>query len=180
MVLSPALKTLGETRVPGHAVAGSGRAALDPSLSYRTAFTFLPLTDTSNGPYRTAANSPCSLDGLANYIFNLNANDPPVSGSDKDNNCSVTPDYDLVVSEHSSLGFSPACRDDRGEPVACRGLNHSAIRPMFRLRRDRQKVSDRLDFLLRQPTAGSFFAPTSFPPPGFGRLRGGLSAYDPS
>src|SRR5262249_60404756 len=45
MVLSPALKALGETRVPGHAVAGSGRAVLDPSNSYRTAFTFLPLTD---------------------------------------------------------------------------------------------------------------------------------------
>ena len=179
----PALKALGETRVPGHAVAGSGRAALDPSLTYRTAFTFLPLTDKSDGPYRTAANSPCSLDGLANYIFNLNANEPPVSGSDKDNNCGVTPNYDLVVSEHSSLGLLTGDAVTTAASLSLVGvLNHSAIHdPYFGSAAIVQTVSDRLEFLLRQPAAGSFFA--RFPAVASAALtpaETGLSAYDPS
>lgn len=183
MVLSPALKALGETRVPGHAVAGSGRAVLDPSNSYRTAFTFLPLTDKSDGPYRTAANSPCSLDGLANYIFNLDANDPPVSGSDKNNNCSVTPNYDLVVSEHSSLGLLTGDAVTTAASLSLVGvLNHSAIHdPYFGSAEIVQKVSDRLEFLLRQPTAGSSFA--RFPAVASAPLtpaETGLAAYDPA
>src|SRR5207248_8396494 len=64
MVLSPALRALGQTRVPGHAVVGSGRALLDPSGSYASrARTFGGFLDTPIGPYAAAFHDPnCPYD----------------------------------------------------------------------------------------------------------------------
>jgi pimeloyl-ACP methyl ester carboxylesterase len=160
MVLSETLQALQETRVPGHAVAGSGRAALDPSLTYFNIFAFLPLSDKSDGPYRKAGNNNCLLDAVANYVFNLDVNVPPITGTDANNNCSVTPNYDLVVSENSELGLMPAGAATTAADLGLVGvLNHTAIHtPSFGSAAIVQKVSDRVLFLLEQPTTSSSFS----------------------
>src|SRR5262249_35500255 len=108
MVISPALQALRQTRVPGHAVAGSGRAVLDPTGVYRLEEFAVASLDQQNGPYATAFTfnmAACPFDSLANYSFNLDANAPPLSGSGA--TCSVIPNYDLVVSAYSSQGRLP-------------------------------------------------------------------------
>jgi len=161
MVLSDALRALGETRVPGHVMAGSGRAVLDRSNTFQLALTALVFADKSGGPYQTAAgfnNSACPTDTLANYIFNLDPNDPPVSGSDR--TCGVTPNYDLVVSADSSLGTMPIGASTSAADLGFVGvLNHSAIRdPAYGSVAIVAKVSDRIVFLLQQETTSPYFS----------------------
>jgi pimeloyl-ACP methyl ester carboxylesterase len=166
MVLSAALRALGQTRVPGHTVVGSGRALLDPSGFYVTEDkTVATVLDKSTGPYATAFNDPsCPYDAVANYTFNLDTAVPPVSGSGA--TCSVTPDYDLVVSAYSSQGLLPAGATttpsdlETSSGLALLGkLNHSALaRPAFGSAAIVGAVSDRALFLLQQPTTSEFFS----------------------
>jgi pimeloyl-ACP methyl ester carboxylesterase len=161
MVLSEALKALGESRVPGHAIAGAGRAALDPSGSYSQGFLALFFADTFNGPYQQAAGankSACLTDTLTNYVFNLDPNVPPVSGSDK--TCSIEPNYDLVVSVDSSLGLIPPIATTTAADLGLVGfLNHSAIHdPGFGSAAIVEKVSDRVVFLLTRGTTSQYFS----------------------
>ena len=164
MVLSEVLHSLGETRVPGHAFAGSGRAALDPTRSFAQGFNAFALADHSNGEYQKAFlanNLACSSDTFANYVFNLDPNVPTVTGSHA--TCDVVPNYDLVVSADSSLGLLPPIATTT---VADLGLshgvlNHSAIHdPSFGSPGAAivGAVSDRIAFLLRQATTSQYFA----------------------
>jgi len=166
MVLSAALNALGQTRVPGHALVGSGRAALDPSGSYAAENKDVAtLLDKSTGPYATAFSDPdCPNDALDNYTFNLDKNVPPFSGSGS--TCSVTPNYDLVVSAYSSQGLMPAGATtlptdlEKASGLALIGkLNHSALHdPTFGSAAIVGAVSDRVLFLLQQPTRSAFFS----------------------
>jgi len=166
MVLSAALNALGQTRVPGHAVVGSGRALLDPSGFYKTEDNDVAtLLDKSNGPYATAYSDPsCPYDAIDNYTFNLDKNVPPFTGSGAA--CSETPNYDLVVSAYSSQGLMPAGATtlptdlENASGLALIGkLNHSALHdPTFGSAEIVGAVSNRVMFLLRQPTAGTFFS----------------------
>ncbi len=166
MLLSPALRALGETRVPGHAVVGSGRALLDPSGYYVGADAAFLLLDKSSGPYATAlSDRNCPFDALDNYTFNLDKNTPPFTGSGV--TCSETPNYDLVVSAYSSAGLQPqsatttATDLEQASGLTLVGrLNHSGlIAPKYGSTEIVGAVSDRLAFLLRQSTTSSFFSP---------------------
>jgi hypothetical protein len=168
MLLSPALLALGESLVPGHAVVGSGRALLDPSGYYKNADFASAFLDTSSGPYWTAIQDPnCGFDAFDNYAFNLDKNTPPFTGSGT--TCSETPNYDLVVSAYSSAGLLPASATttvtdlEQASGLALVGrLNHSGlISPTYGSAAIVDAVSNRLVFLLQQPTTSSFFS--SFP-----------------
>jgi hypothetical protein len=145
---------------------GSGRALLDPSGFYATEDrTVATILDKSTGPYATAFNDPdCPYDAVANYTFNLDKTVPPVSGSG--GTCSVTPDYDLVVSAYSSQGLLPAGATttpsdlETSSGLALIGkLNHSALpNPAFGSAAIAGAVSDRVLFVLQQPTTGAFFS----------------------
>lgn len=188
MVLSAALRALGETRIPGHAIVGSGRALLDPSLQFIFIESSLALDfDLPTGPYaRAYAESPCQLDGLANFIFNLQTNSPPVTGSGTQ--CSVVPDYDLVVSSSSAQGLLPAravtTAADLGEIAGLNligRLNHYALHePASGSPQIVGAVSDRVAFLLRQSTTsplfGHFPAVASVTPPAVEQI---FSVFDP-
>jgi hypothetical protein len=161
MVLSPALRALGDTRVPGHAIAGSGRAVLDPTGTTADALRTLVFLDRFGGPYRKAAaanDGRCSLDTLANYVFNLSPHVPEVTGSGA--TCSVAPNYDLVVSSDSSLGLMPPSASTTAADLGLAGLlNHSALHdPAFGSAHIVSLVSDRVVFLLRQATTSDAFS----------------------
>ena len=166
MVLSAALNSLGQTRVPGHALVGSGRALQDPSGFYKSEDDHVAtLLDKSTGPYAKAYSDPnCPYDAIDNYTFNLNKNVPPFSGSGA--TCSVTPNYDLVVSAYSSQGLMPAGATttptdlENASGLSLIGaLNHSALHdPTFGSTAIVGAVSNRVVFLLQQPTAGTFFS----------------------
>ena len=164
MVLSDALKGLGESRVPGHAIAGAARATLDPSGNYLLSLTALIFADKSDGPYERASsanNSACPSDTLSNYVFNLDPNVPPVLGSGT--KCSVVPNYDLVVSVDSALGLMPPTATTTASDLDLVGfLNHSAFHdPTYGSAAIVDKVSERVVFLLTQDTGSQHFA--SFP-----------------
>jgi pimeloyl-ACP methyl ester carboxylesterase len=165
LVLSQALQALGQTRVPGHAVVGSGRALLDPSGFYaaedKNAATLL---DKQTGPYATAFGDPnCPYDAVANYTFNLNKDTPPFTGSGS--TCNVVPNYDLVVSAYSSQGLQPPGATTTVQDLEASSglslvglLNHSALLdPVFGSAAIVAAVSNRLVFLLQQPTTSTFF-----------------------
>ncbi len=189
MVLSPALRALGPTRVPGHAVVGSGRALLDPSGSYAgRARTFGGFLDNPFGPYATAFHDPdCPYDAFYDFVFNLDKNVPPVTGSGT--TCSVVPNYDLTVSAGSSQGLMPAgatttptdLQRSSGLDLIGR-LNHAGfIDPSNGSAAIVDAVSNRLVFLLQQPTTSSFFSPfpavASITPTALEQLFG---LFDPS
>jgi hypothetical protein len=165
LVLSAALQALGQTRVPGHAVVGSGRALLDPTGFYAAEDkNAAELLDKSTGPYATAFTDPsCPYDALANYTFNLDKNVPPFTGSGS--TCDVAPNYDQVVSAYSSQGLLPAGATTTPEDLETSSglsligkLNHSALHdPAFGSPAIVSAVSDRLVFLLQQPTTSTFF-----------------------
>ena len=160
LVLSPALRALGQTRVPGHAVVGSGRAVLDPSKSYEgRARTFGTFLDKPTGPYATAFHDPnCPYDAFYNYVFNLDKNAPPVTGSGA--TCSVVPNYDLTVSAFSSQGLMPAGATTTTPTDLIGYLNHSAFNdPSYGSAAIVDAVSNRVVFLLQQPTTSTFFSP---------------------
>jgi hypothetical protein len=188
LVLSPALRALVQTRVPGHAVVGSGRALLDPSGSYAgRARTFGGFLDTF-GPYAAAFHDPnCPYDAFYNYVFNLDKNAPPVSGSGT--TCTVVPNYDLTVSAGSSAGLMPAgatttttdLESSSGLSLIGR-LNHAGfLDPSHGSAAIVGAVSNRVVFLLQQPTTSPFFsafpAVASIAPTGLEQL---FSLYDPS
>jgi pimeloyl-ACP methyl ester carboxylesterase len=166
MVLSDALRALGRTRLPGHAIVGSGRALLDPTGSFAAAAkNIATLLDKSTGPYATAFADPnCPQDALANYTFNLNKATPPVTGSGT--TCSVTPDYDLVLSAYSSQGLLPDSATTTAADLEIASglgligrLNHSALHdPTFGSPEIVRAVSDRIVFLLQQPTTSTWFS----------------------
>ena len=167
MVLSPALQSLRETPVPGHVIVGSGRAALDPSNTYNKEAFGILLVDKSDGPYVMASgfnNSACPTDSLFNYIFNLDPDIPPITGSGTNNDCSVTPNYDLVVSAYSSQGLMPASATTTAldlDPAAglIGRLNHSALHdPAFGSAQIVATISDRVAFLLKQGTKSQYFS----------------------
>jgi pimeloyl-ACP methyl ester carboxylesterase len=188
MVLSEALRALGETRIPGHAIVGSGRALLDPSFQFVLIESSLALDfDLPTGPYaRAFAESACQFDGLANFIFNLQTTVPPVTGSGIQ--CSVVPDYDLVVSSYSAQGLLPAravtTTADLGGLVGLNligRLNHYALHdPANGSPQIVGAVSDRVAFLLRQATTSPFFSPfpaiASVTPPAVEQI---FSVFDP-
>ena len=166
MVLSQALRLLGRTPVPGHAIVGSGRAVDDPSGTFAAAAkNIATFVDTANGPYATAfKDQDCPQDALANYTFNLDKNSPPFTG--KGATCSVTPDYDLVVSAYSSQGLLPDAaattaanlESSSGLPLVGK-LNHSALHdPAFGSAEIVRAVSDRIVFLLQQSTTSTWFS----------------------
>ena len=167
MVLSPALRALGQTRVPGHAVVGSGRAVLDPSGSYTgRARTFGGFLDQPFGPYATALHDPsCAYDAFYNFAFNLDKNVPPFTGSGA--TCSETPNYDLTVSASSSQGHMPEDATttpadlERSSGLSLIGkLNHAGfLDPSAGSAAIVGAVSNRLVFLLQQPTTSSSFSP---------------------
>jgi hypothetical protein len=188
LVLSPALRALGQTRVPGHAVVGSGRALLDPSGSYASrARTFGGFLDIF-GPYATAFHDPnCPYDAFYNFVFNLDKNVPPISGSGP--TCTVVPNYDLTVSAGSSGGLMPAgatttptdLEGSSGLSLIGR-LNHAAfLDPSHGSAAIVGAVSNRVAFLLQQPTTSPFFSPfpavTSIAPTPLEQL---FSLFDPS
>jgi hypothetical protein len=194
LVLSPALRALGQTRVPGHAMVGSGRALLDPSGSYagraRTFGGFLDggFLDIPAGPYATAFHDPnCPYDAFYDFVFNLDKNVPPVSGSGT--TCTVVPNYDLTVSAFSSQGLMPAgatttptdLESSSGLSLIGR-VNHAAfLDPSYGSAAIVGAVSNRVVFLLQQPTTSNFFSPfpavASITPTGLEQL---FSLFDPS
>jgi hypothetical protein len=194
LVLSPALRALGQTRVPGHAVVGSGRALLDPSGSYagraRTFGGFLDggFLDIPAGPYATAFHDPnCPYDAFYDFVFNLDKNVPPVTGSGA--TCTVVPNYDLTVSAGSSGGLMPAGATttptdlERSSGLSLIGrLNHAGfLDPSYGSAAIVSAVSNRLVFLLQQSTTSTFFSPfpavASLAPTGLEQL---FSLFDPS
>jgi pimeloyl-ACP methyl ester carboxylesterase len=158
MVLSPALRSLEETRVPGHSIAGSGLVRLDDTTSYAASLLFLQSFDVPNGPYQSAGSvtrdgNPdwCAFNRLSNYIFNLDYNTPPL-GPEPD--CDLVPNYDLTVSEWSSRGLMPRSAFSNVfdiNPALVGRLNHLQLH-------ESADVSDRIVFLLRQPTTSRYFA----------------------
>jgi hypothetical protein len=189
LVLSPALRALGQTRVPGHVMVGSGRALLDPSGSYASrARTFGGFLDIF-GPYAAAFHDPnCPYDAFYNYVFNLDKNVPPVSGAGP--TCTVVPNYDLTVSAGSSAGLMPAGATttptdlERSSGLSLIGrLNHAAfLDPSHGSSAIVDAVSNRVAFLLQQPTTSSFFSPfpavTSIAPTALEQVFSSL--FDPS
>ena len=195
MVLSPALEALNETRVPGHAIAGSGRAALDRSGLIQLGLTALASADksteqgdTEDGFYTKAAKTPahagCFLDLVSNYIFNRDANSPPVTGMDtgiKDT-CDVEePNYDGAVSTYSSLGLMPASATTTADDLSTNELsllkllNHSALHDPAAAGSSASegtaivaRVSGHVASLLQEPTLSEKFS--YFPAPRDARL----------
>jgi pimeloyl-ACP methyl ester carboxylesterase len=163
MVLSDALGALGETRVPSHAVAGSGRAALDPSHFLGLGLTILALTDQSTGPYAQAAQAvpPCLTDSIANYVFNRDPDSPTITPGSTTETCDVVPNYDVVVSERSSLGLLPAAATTTAADLGLvKLLNHFALHdPASGSPEIVARVSDRIVFLLKQATTSAHFSP---------------------
>jgi pimeloyl-ACP methyl ester carboxylesterase len=160
MVLSPALGALEETRVPGHAVAGSGRASLDPSKTLEGGLLILLGSDKDGGPYQQAAFSAlpdCYLDNLTNYIFSHNAKVPTVTESG--GTCDVLPDYDVAVSTHSALGLMPKDATTTAADLGLvKVLNHSALHdPAAGSHEIVAHVSNRIAFLLKQATTSAHF-----------------------
>ncbi len=186
IVLSPALGGLGETRLPGHAVVGSGTVQFAdapfvsscftqgecelcyPVSGYHAEFSLYRLQDMPNGPYQMAGDLGGSICGLsfycenfnnasyvrlANYFFDLDY-EPPFTFADCDLQ-NDNPGYDLTVSACSSRGQQPV---DAYSTVA-------DIDPALRGRLSHMQlltnpaVSDRVRFLLHQPTTSEFFAP---------------------
>lgn len=166
MILSQALNALGETRVPGHVVVGSGRAKLDPSGFYLRQELAIVSADTATGPYANALNNAaegCGSDALTNYVFNLDPNVPPLTNG---NACSTVPNYDLTVSAYSSQGLLPTgatttavdLEHISGLPLIGY-LNHTALHdPSTGSTEIVGAVSSRVRFLLQQPTGSSLFS----------------------
>jgi len=165
MVLSQAVRNLRQSRVPGHALVGSGRSTLDPSGTYQLEQFGIAALDSSNGPYLAAfLMQPCPYDFQANYIFNLDVNTPPVTSMGCPAVCTVDPNYDLVISAYSSQARMP---DDATTTVLDLDptggligfLNHSGlISPTYSSEAIVTITSNRVQFLLTQPTTGSFFS----------------------
>jgi hypothetical protein len=186
LVLSPALRALGQTRVPGHAVVGSGRALLEPRRYYVGRADVSGGIDQPTGPYAAAYHDPnCRYDAFYDYVFNLDKNVPPVTIP----SCSVVPNYDLTVSAESSAGLMPAGATttptdlERSSGLSLIGkLNHAAfVDPSYGSGPIVDAVSDRLVFLLQQPTTSRFFgafpAVASVVPTA---LEQAFSLFDPS
>jgi hypothetical protein len=182
MILSPALRALQETRVPGHAIAGSGLVRFDPNYLFELAI--LANYDIPEGPYAkplslgSGDDTPnfCAFNQLTNYLFSLDYHTPPLG---PEPNCDLVPDYDLTVSEWSSRGLMPDRAfsnvfdiDPTGSLVG--QLNHTQLH-------DSQAVADRVAFLLRQPTTSRYFAffpaVMAIPPTD---LEQRFSEYDPA
>ena len=183
LVISPALANLQETRVPGHAVIGSGSVRFVdapfvstcfsggcevcyPAAGYHGEFSLYQSQDAQNGPYKQAGDlggTFCGLsafcevfnhdnyDRLSNYTFNL-AYVPPFPYPDCD--LSDFPNYDLTVSACSSRGQLPrraySTVDDIDSGMRGR-LSHAQLLTT-------RGVSDRVRFLLQQPTTSDHFA----------------------
>lgn len=196
LVLSPALAGLQETRVAGHAVIGSGSVQFVdtpfistcfsggcevcyPAAGYHAEYSLYRTQDMPNGPYQGAGDlggTFCGLSGfcevfnndsynrLTNYVFNL-AYEPPFPYPDCDLSTDV-PDYDLTVSACSSRGQQPhgaySTVDDI-DPSLHGRLSHVQLLST-------PAGSDRVRFLLQQPTRSASFA--HFP------ATGGLTALE--
>jgi pimeloyl-ACP methyl ester carboxylesterase len=185
LVLSPALRALRETRLPGHAIVGSGTVqfADTPSITgcftqgvcevcyaatgYHGEYSLYRLQDMPNGPYQAAGDlggSTCgfslycedfnydSYNRLTNYAFNLDYA-PPYRFPDCDLQLDV-PNNDLTVSACSSRGQQPVgaySTVDDIEPGLRGRLSHLQMLSS-------PAVSDRVRFLLHQPTTSENFA----------------------
>ena len=140
----------------------------DAASGYHGEYSLYQLQDTSSGPYQGAGNLGGSICGLSffcedfnydsysrltNYVFNL-AYGPPFPIAD----CALStdyPNYDLVVSACSSQGQQPGGAYSTVDDIdpALRGrLSHTQLVST-------PAVSDRVRFLLHQPTASEYFAP---------------------
>jgi len=185
MVISPALGALRETRLPGHAMIGSGSVQYGdppfiagcfeqgvcevcyPASGYHGEFDLYRNQDAQNGPYRAAGDlggSFCgtsafcedfnyvSYDRLTNYSFNLAYAEPfPYPDCDLPTDF---PNYDLTVSACSSRGQQPVgayTTVDDIDPALRGRLSHLQMvsSPV---------ISDRVRFLLEQPTTSEHFA----------------------
>ncbi|MGH7789101.1 MAG: hypothetical protein ACRERC_19680 [Candidatus Binatia bacterium] len=184
--MSPAVRALRETRLPGHAVIGSGTVQFGdtPTVAgcftqgtcevcygasgYHGEYALYRQQDVPNGPYQQAGdlggticgtNFYCedftyaSYERLANYFFNLQYA-PPFSDPDCDLQADY-PNYDLTVGSCSARGQQPAGAYSTVEDIdpALRGrLSHFQLLTT-------PAVSDRVRFLLHQPSASEYFAP---------------------
>lgn len=186
LAMSPAVRALRETRVAGHAVIGSGNVQFAdvPSIQgcftqgvcevcygasgYHGEYSLYRLQDVPNGPYQQAGmlgGTTCGLnlycedftyasyERLTNYFFNLEYA-PPFTKTD----CDLQADYpnnDLTVPSCSARGQQPEGAYSTVDDIdpALRGrLSHFQLLSA-------PAVSDRVRFLLQQPSASEYFAP---------------------
>lgn len=185
MVLSPAVRDLEDTHLPGHAVIGSGVMpfADPPSIAgcasggcevcyaasgYHGEYSLYRLQDMPNGPYQEAGDlggSICgfsffcedfnypSFERLNNYLFNLTYSPPfPYQDCELQNQL---PNNDLTVSACSSQGKQPRGAYSTVADFAPELVGHLAHTEMVKS----PAVSDRVQFLLQQPTTSTYFAP---------------------
>lgn len=169
MVVSPQLRQLQRTRVPGHVIAGSGLCGFNAEYAKRLLMIWA--ADIDNGPFRSLG-EPINAEifrKLSNYGFNLR--------QELMDDTSQDPNYDLTVSSWSSKAGMPLqAQTTVAELEAELGL--SATELVGRVthgdeisagsgdRRPVDAVAQRVAFLLRQPTSSSYFA--AFP--GFDQL----------
>jgi len=169
MVVSPLLRQLQQTRVPGHVIAGSGLCEFNSSYALRLVMIWA--ADVPDGPFGSLGfpSTPEVLRKLSNYGFNL--------GQELMDDTSQDPNYDLTVSSWSSkTGMPLQAQTTVTDLEAQLGLGANEL--VGRVthgdeisagsgdRRPVDAVAQRVAFLLRQPTGSSYFA--AFP--GFDEL----------
>lgn len=168
MVVSPRLLEVAETRVPGHAVAGSGLCEHNPT--YEKRLFLLWVTDDYNGPFKTLG-LPYGIGpgrgvpnysvfrALSNYGFNL-------SQALRDD-ATQDPNYDLTVSSRSSKGGMPPAAQSTPADIEAAGGAGPLVGRLTHGDQIAEGNSDpappravalRIAHLLRQPTASSSFA----------------------
>jgi len=165
MVVSPRLRMLGRTRVPGHVIAGSGLCEFN--ANYDDRLYMLWFADAADGPFRSlgAARTNGVRDwsvyrAMSNYGFNL--------GQELMDDTSQDPNYDLTVSSWSSKAGMPLAAqstvsDLEGQvglgagQLVGRVTHGDEIADGSGDRRPVDAVSQRVAFLLRQPTDSDYF-----------------------
>lgn len=168
MVLSPILRQMPQTRVPGHAIAGSGLARFNAGYEARFAKVFN--VDIAGGPFNVLG-PLYTKDGQGNdvpdhaafkrvsdYVFNI--------ASTLKDDTTQDPNYDLTVSSYSSKAGMPlraqstpqTLGDAVGQDLAGRLTHGDQIAPGSGDQTPMTAVALRVAFLLRLPTTAPEFA----------------------
>lgn len=172
MVVSPILRQLRRTRVPGHAIAGAGLAHFNAGYSQRLAS--LWGSDVQTGPFRQFGPpfdyvdekfvySPTVLRALATYGFNLD------DGFTIHDDETQDPNFDLTVSSYSSkASMTGAAQSDYRDVASSAGVDpNELLGPLTHgdqisagsgNRFPMWAAAMRVAFLLRQPTTSPYFS----------------------
>jgi pimeloyl-ACP methyl ester carboxylesterase len=184
LVLSPALRGLQETRLPGHAVIGSGTVQFadmplinqcdDGSCEvcyrasgYHGEYSLYQTQDVQNGPYQGAGNLGGSICGFNFFCEDFNYDDYNRLTNYAFNlayaapfpypDCDLPPafpNYDLTVSACSSRGQQPTSAYSTVEDFDPALQGHLSHMQLL----NTPAVSERVQFVLEQPTTSDYFA----------------------